>query len=163
MVSKVFVFKYITQYMWFSVLANWANRSARVYCNPLKFIVITSSSVVVGGGSEPSCSWGGRWSQEQSSKINLEKFQSPLEASEFSTKHQFWPDRMTCIPLFLIYVPQKQLFSLWAKVFFYRIWLWYNKMFKRVCCRTLDWWISTSARCWVWTRARQLWSCWECV
>lgn len=100
-----FVFKYITQYMWLSVLANWANLSPSFYCNSLKFIVITLSSVVVGGGPGPSCSWGGWWGQDQSSKINLEKFQSPLEASEFST----------------------QLFSLLAKVFFYRIWLWWNK------------------------------------
>lgn len=50
----IFVFKEVTRYMWFSVLANWANRSPRFYCNLSNLIVITLLSVVVGGGAEPS-------------------------------------------------------------------------------------------------------------
>lgn len=50
-----------------------------------KVVALTLLPVVaVGGGPEPPCSRGDRRSQEKGSKINLEKFQSPLEAGEFS-------------------------------------------------------------------------------
>lgn len=69
----------------------WKKMVSRgVYCTTsgLSLKVLKLSVVILGGGSEPSCCWGAWRGQDQSSEVDPEKFQSPLEASEYKTSQK---------------------------------------------------------------------------
>lgn len=76
-----------------------------VYCTTSRLsikAVTINLSVILGGGSEPSCCWGAWRGQDQSSKVNLEKFQSSLEASEYKTSQKCKQDLILLLDFALV-------------------------------------------------------------